>query len=118
MSLLYRALSYIYDHIGTQSPKLSMLGVQPTGFGRYTAGAQLTVGFGPDVPDYAQIAVAASSGWAWGVRAGGVGARPDGPEMFNEAAISKQFTDLMEKAVRVVLEEKRCAVIDCALDLI
>ena len=42
-----------------QSPKMPMLGVHPTGYGSKASGDQLSVGFGPDCPDYAQTAVAA-----------------------------------------------------------
>ncbi|KAF9559714.1 thiamine diphosphate-binding protein [Agrocybe pediades] len=97
-------LTIVLNNGGWNSPRLSMIGVTPAGYGRSTRGDQLTVGFGPDAPDYSQIAVAASSGWAWGARAGGPGGLPQ--------------TGQFSKAVRVVVEEKRCAVVDCALELI
>lgn len=95
-----RAAAALTPRAPPQSPKLSMLGVYPDGLGSKVAGAQLTVGFCPDAPDYAQIAVAA--GGAWGRRVSEAAAM--------EAAV--------REAVRVVLEEKRCAVVDCVLESI
>ena len=43
-----------------------MLGVYPDGMGSTASGQQLSVGFGPEAPDYSQVAVAA--GGAWGKR--------------------------------------------------
>ncbi|KAF9235635.1 thiamine pyrophosphate enzyme, N-terminal TPP binding domain-containing protein [Melanogaster broomeanus] len=59
-------LTIVLNNGGWKSPKLSMLGVHPQGHGSRAVGDQLTVGLGPDCPDYSQIAVAASGGWAWG----------------------------------------------------
>jgi hypothetical protein len=82
-----------------------MLGVHPTGHGsRASSGDALSVGFGPATPDYAQIAVAASAGWAWGT------------------CVSEGGKEALERAVyegvRVVVEERRCAVVDCVLERI
>ena len=77
-----------------------MLGVYPNGLGSAASGNQLTVGFGPDMPDFAQVAVAA--GGAWGKRV---------LEADNVQAS-------LEEAIRVVLEEKRCAVLDVVLESI
>ena len=74
-----------------------MLGIYPTGYGSKASGSRLTVGFGPDIPDYAQIAVAAGGAW---------GRRVSEPAELREA---------VEEAIRVVLEEKRCAVLDCVV---
>jgi hypothetical protein len=90
-----------------QSPKLSMLGVHPMGHGSKASGAQLSVGFGPHSPDYAQIAVAASAGWAWGKRVG------DEDNMGKEALLN-----VIVEAVSVVLDQRRCAVVDCVLESI
>ena len=87
-----------------QSPKFSMLGVYPTGYGSKASGAELSVGFGPHSPDYAQIAVAASAGWAWGKRI---------DEGGREALVH-----VIEEAVNVVLDQRRCAVVDCVLESI
>lgn len=72
-----------------------MMGIYPTGLGSKAVGTRLTVGFGPDVPDYSQIAAAAGGAWA---------RRVSEPEKYRET---------LEEAIRVVLEEKRCAVVDC-----
>ena len=71
------------------------MGIYPQGHGSKAPGSRLSVGFGPDMPDYSQIAAAA--GGAWGRR------------MSEPAKLKETF----EEAIRVVLEEKRCAVIDC-----
>jgi len=84
-----------------------MLGVHPTGHGSKASGAQLSVGFGPHCPDYAQIAVAASAGWAWGKRVG------------DEANRGKEtLLNVIMEAVKVVLDQRRCAVVDCVLESI
>ena len=83
-----------------QSPKYSLLGVYPEGLGSSVSMQQLTVGFGPDMPDYAQVAVAA--GGAWGKR----GEKED------------DLAAALQEAIRVVLEEKRCAVVDCVIESI
>ncbi|RDB15268.1 Benzoylformate decarboxylase [Hypsizygus marmoreus] len=100
-------LTVVLNNGGWKSPKLSMLGVHPTGHGSKAPGSKLSVGFGPDCPDYAQIAVAASAGWAWGKR---VGIAEDKGKLALEGAIAE--------AIRVVIEERRCAVVDCILESI
>lgn len=72
-----------------------MLGIYPNGVGSKAPGTRLSVGFGPDMPDYSQIAAAA--GGAWGRRV-------------SEPA---KFREVIEEAIRVVLQEKRSAVVDC-----
>jgi hypothetical protein len=49
-----------------QSPKLSMLVVHQMGHGSRVSSRDSLSGFGSqvDIPDYAQIAVAVSAGWA------------------------------------------------------
>lgn len=84
-----------------------MLGVHPTGHGSKVSGQQLTVGFGPETPDYSQIAVAASAGWAWGKRVGDA-------ENWGKVALEA----IINEAVKVVIHEKRCAVVDCVLESI
>lgn len=91
-----------------QSPQLSMLRVHPTGHGSKASGAQLSVGFGPHSPDYAQIAVAASAGWAWGKRVG------DRDSSMGREALE----DVIVEAVNVVLDQRRCAVVECVLESI
>ncbi|EGN97798.1 hypothetical protein SERLA73DRAFT_109025 [Serpula lacrymans var. lacrymans S7.3] len=104
-------LTVILNNGGWKSPKLSMLGVYPSGHGSKVLGQQLTVGFGPDMPDYAQIAVAASGGWAWG--------RKVDASTISEGKNPKDaLEEVIAEAVRVVVQEGRCAVIDCVLESI
>ena len=72
-----------------------MLGIYPTGIGSQANGERLSVGFGPDMPDYAQIAAAAGGAWARRVSEPGM------------------FKGVIEEAIEVVITEKRCAVVDC-----
>lgn len=86
-----------------------MVGVHPMGHGSNVIGDQLMVGFGPDCPDYSQIAVAASSGWAWG--------RKISVELATEDRNGQQLLqETIAEAVRVVVEDRRCAVVDCVLE--
>ncbi|KAJ6581669.1 thiamine diphosphate-binding protein [Mycena capillaripes] len=101
-------LTIVINNGGWKAPKMSMLGCHPTGYGsRASSGVELSVGFGPDCPDYSQIAVAASAGWVWGKRVGGDGGN-----------VKEAFNTAIAEAVRVVLEERRCAVLDCVLESI
>jgi len=75
-------------------------GIYPNGYGSKAAVDQLSVGFGPDCPDYSQIAVAASGGWAWGRRV-------------DATASEHVFEEVITEAVKVVVNEGRCAVVDC-----
>ena len=77
-----------------------MLGMHPDGLASKVSAQQLSVSFGPDMPDYAGIAAAA--GGAWGRRV--------------ERAEDIQST--LEEAVRVVVQEKRSAVVDFIIDQI
>ncbi|EPS95543.1 hypothetical protein FOMPIDRAFT_130646 [Fomitopsis schrenkii] len=78
-------LTIILNNGGWASPRLSMLGMHPQGLASKVSARQLTVGFGPEMPDYAGIATAA--GGAWGRR-------------------------IEQEAVRVVIQERRSAVVD------
>ncbi|KAF8184213.1 thiamine pyrophosphate enzyme, N-terminal TPP binding domain-containing protein [Pholiota molesta] len=109
-------LTIVLNNGGWKSPKLSMLGVHPKGHGSSAPGAQLSVGFGPSSPDFSQIAVAASAGWAWGAHIGGP--VDSTPEAQDGHALQKRLESVIQEAVRVVLEEKRCAVVDCILESI
>ncbi|KAF8216676.1 thiamine diphosphate-binding protein [Mycena galopus ATCC 62051] len=101
-------LTIVINNGGWKAPKMSMLGCHPTGFGsRASSGAELSVGFGPHCPDYSQIAVAASAGWVWGKRVGGDGGN-----------VKEELKTAFAEAVRVVLEERRCAILDCVLESI
>lgn len=94
-----------------------MLGVYPNGHGSSVPGTQLSVGFGPASPDFSQIAVAASAGWAWGERLGGP-INLSASEGNYEESFQQKMDSVISEAVRVVLEEKRCAVVDCVLESI
>ncbi|KAJ8583334.1 thiamine diphosphate-binding protein [Rhizopogon salebrosus TDB-379] len=95
-------LTVVLNNGGWKSPKLSMLGVHPEGHGSKATGSQLSVGFGPDTPDYVGIAVAATGGWAWGKR----------------VAVGDPLEETMAEAVRIVVEERRCAIVECVLESI
>ncbi|EPQ54893.1 Thiamin diphosphate-binding protein [Gloeophyllum trabeum ATCC 11539] len=84
-------LTIILNNGGWKSPKVAMLGVYPNGLGSSVHGDRLTVGFGPSVPDYSQIAVAASSGWVYG----------------RKVERRDELEEAIREAVRVVVEEKR-----------
>ena len=75
-----------------------MLGVHPSGFGSRATGQQLTVGFGPEPPDYSGIATAA--GGAWG----------------KKISQASELSDAISQGVNAVIKEKRCAVIDCVIE--
>lgn len=77
-----------------------MKGIYPAGHGSRASGDRLSVGFGPDMPDYGQIAAAAGGAWAAKIELPG-----------SEKSILKE-------AVRIVLEEKRCAVVECVVESI
>lgn len=77
-----------------------MLGVYPQGQGSKATGDKLTVGFGPDAPDYSQIAAAA--GGAWG----------------KQISIASDLQHTISEGIRVVLQEQRCAVVDCIIETI
>lgn len=84
----------------SQSPRLSMLAVHPNGLGSKQAADNLSVGFGPDVPDYAQIAVAAGGAW--------------GKKISNPSEVGTAIRE----AIEIVRRERRCAVLDCVLESI
>jgi acetolactate synthase-1/2/3 large subunit len=87
-------LQIIFNNGGWKSPKLSMLSVHPDGFGSRSKDLPLSF----DMPsDYAGIAAAAGGAYAKSVD-----------------RVSDLDTVLAE-ALRVVREEKRCAVIDVHL---
>lgn len=114
-----------------------MLGVHPHGHGsKALSGEQLSVGFSFDsssspassqsnriCPDYAQIAVAATDGWAWGrkvsvsvaVSDSEIGDVADSVNV-NVKRVLESLKDTLAEAVRVVIEEKRCAVVDCLME--
>jgi thiamine pyrophosphate-dependent acetolactate synthase large subunit-like protein len=65
------------------------------------AAGDLNVSFGPDDslnPDYGKIAEAAGGAWARKVKR------------------QNELEDALKEAIKVVTEEKRCAVLDCWLE--
>ncbi|MET7246752.1 thiamine pyrophosphate-requiring protein [Methylobacterium sp. EM32] len=84
-------LQIVFNNRGWKSPKLSTLAVHPDG---YAARAnQLDTSFEP-APDY--VGIAAAAGGAWGRQVG-------------QAA---EVDEALAEALRVVREERRCAVLD------
>jgi acetolactate synthase-1/2/3 large subunit len=81
----------IFNNRGWKSPKLSALAVHPHGFAAHAN--QLDTSFEP-APDYAGIA--AASGGAWG----------------RQLRDPSEVDAALREALRVVREEKRCAVLD------
>ncbi|BGP11584.1 hypothetical protein JCM10049v2_007494 [Rhodotorula toruloides] len=93
-------LTVVFNNGGWKSPKLSLLGVHPSGLGASGRTSDLNVSFGPSDslnPDYGAIAAAAGGAWHEKVLKAG------------------ELEEQMREAVRVVREEKRCAVLDCWL---
>jgi len=75
-----------------------MLGVHPTGMGSRATSSHLNVTFGPESPDYSQIAVAA--GKAWG----------------KKITHPSEVEGAIREAIAVVQNERRCAVLDVVLE--
>ncbi len=98
MARRYRTpfLQVIYNNRGWRAPKLSMLGVHPDGHGSRARAEDLDVSFDPS-PDYAGIAAAAGGALALMVRT------------------AEELDSALERALRAVREEGRCAVIDAWL---
>ena len=76
------------------------MGVYPDGHGSKANGERLSIGFGPDMPDYSGIAAAAGGAWA------------------KRVADMRELKDAIKEGIRVVIEEKRCAVQDCIIESI
>jgi len=93
-------LTIVLNNGGWASPKLSMLNMHPTGHGSKATMQGLSVGFGPDMPDYSAVATAAGGAW---------GRRVTKPEEIQLA---------IEEAIRVVINEKRSACLDCIIDAV
>ncbi|KAM0786761.1 hypothetical protein ACM66B_002196 [Microbotryomycetes sp. NB124-2] len=94
-------LTIVLNNGGWKSPRLSMLGVHPEGLGSRSSAADLNISFGPlDSlnPDYG--AIAAASGGAWS----------------RKVLKASELDEAMKEAIRVVQEDKRCALLDCWLE--
>ena len=79
---------------------MSHLAVFPSGHGSNFIGDDLTVGFGPTPPDYAGIAAAAGGSWG------------------KKVSQAVELEQAIREGIRVVTEERRCAVLDCVLERI
>ncbi|GAA6059888.1 hypothetical protein JCM10212_005271 [Sporobolomyces blumeae] len=93
-------LTVIFNNGGWKSPKLSMLGVHGNGLGARASAADLNVSFGPTDdfnPDYGAIAAAAGGAW------------------HRKVKTVNELEAAMDEAIRVVVDEKRSAVLDCWL---
>ena len=77
-----------------------MRAVHPDGVGSRATGEKLSVGFGTDNADYAGVAAAAGGAWARRVDKG------------------DDVATVFEEAVRVVKNERRCAVVECVIESI
>ncbi|KAM0752678.1 thiamine diphosphate-binding protein [Meredithblackwellia eburnea MCA 4105] len=93
-------LTIVLNNGGWRSPKLSALRVHPSGAASKVSANDLNVSFGPDAPDYGGIAVAAGGAWAKNVYK------------------AHELADALVEAIKVVREEKRCAVLDCWMERI
>ncbi|KAM0752659.1 thiamine diphosphate-binding protein [Meredithblackwellia eburnea MCA 4105] len=91
-------LTIVLNNGGWKSPKLSLLGVHPNGLASKTSAQDLNVSFGPDAPDYGGIAAAAGGAWA------------------KKVLKVDELDGALKEAIRVVREEKRCALLDCWLE--
>ncbi|KAJ3976037.1 thiamine diphosphate-binding protein [Lentinula raphanica] len=117
-------LTIVLNNGGWRSPKLSMLAVHPEGYGSNAlSGEQLSVGFSFQTgsesspvtshrtsPDYSNIAVAATDGWAWG-RSVSLSSKEVATDV-----VFRNLNETISEAVRVVMQEKRCAVVNCVLE--
>ncbi|TFK88968.1 thiamine diphosphate-binding protein [Polyporus arcularius HHB13444] len=94
-------LMVVMNNRGWFSPKASMRGVHPEGYGTHASGERLSVGFGQSHNvDYSGIAAAAGGAWAKRVQ------RAD------------ELRHVLDEAVHVVIHEKRCAVVECIIESI
>ncbi|MEO8100117.1 MAG: thiamine pyrophosphate-requiring protein [Acidobacteriota bacterium] len=89
-------LTVIFNNGGWRAPRFSMLGVHPDGFGSQER--DLNIAFDPS-PDYSAIAAAAGGAY--------------GRKVENVADVEPAIAE----ALRVIREEKRCAVLDVILSM-
>ncbi|CDO72272.1 hypothetical protein BN946_scf184970.g124 [Trametes cinnabarina] len=94
-------LMIVLNNRGWFSPKYSMRAVYPDGHGSTATGEQLSVGFGKEHnPDYGGIAVAAGGAWS------------------RQVARADELQSVFEEAVKVVMQQRRCAVVECIIESI
>ena len=78
-----------------------MKGVYPTGIGSLASGEKLSVGFGEEHnADFGGIAAAAGGAWA------------------RKVENANELRSVFDEAIKVVLEERRCAVVECVIESI
>lgn len=78
-----------------------MRAVHPDGLGSSVTGEKLTVGFGQEHnADYSGVAAAAGGAWA------------------RQVGRADELKGVFAEAIRVVTQEKRCAVVDCIIESI
>ncbi|KAL7279594.1 hypothetical protein ACG7TL_005999 [Trametes sanguinea] len=94
-------LMIVLNNRGWFSPKYSMRAVHPNGHGSAATGEKLSVGFGQEHnPDYGGVAVAAGGAWS------------------RQVAQANELKSVFEQAVNVVMQERRCAVVECIIESI
>ncbi|KAI9065965.1 thiamine diphosphate-binding protein [Trametes sanguinea] len=94
-------LMIVLNNRGWFSPKYSMRAVHPDGYGSAATGEKLSVGFGQEHnPDYGGVAVAAGGAWS------------------RQVAQAGELKSAFEEAVKVVMQERRCAVVECIIESI
>ncbi|TBU43656.1 thiamine diphosphate-binding protein [Dichomitus squalens] len=93
-------LTIVLNNRGWASPIASMKGVYPEGIGSRVSGERLSVGFGVPSADFGGIAAAAGGAWARKVE------RAD------------EVRSVFEQAMKVVMDERRCAVVECVIQSI
>ena len=87
-------LTIVYNNGGWRAPRFSMLGVHPDGYGSHEP--DINIAFDPS-PDYSGIAAAAGGAYA------------------RKVEKIEEVESAIAQALRIVREEKRCAVLDMVL---
>ncbi|KAI0686997.1 thiamine diphosphate-binding protein [Earliella scabrosa] len=93
-------LTVVLNNRGWYSPKASLRGVHPNGYGSRASGQKLSIGFGHDNVDYGGVAAAAGGAWSRRVER------------------AEELMGTLVEAIQVVRDEKRCAVVECILEAI
>ncbi|RDX48760.1 thiamine diphosphate-binding protein [Lentinus brumalis] len=94
-------LMVVLNNRGWFSPKYSMRAVHPEGHGSHASGEKLSVGFGESHnADYGGIAAAAGGAWAKRVER------------------AEELRRVFDEAIQVVVNQKRCAVVECIIESI
>jgi len=77
---------------------MAMLGLHPNGAASKAKSSHLNVTFGPEQPDYSQIPMAAGGAWGW------------------KTTLPDEVEGAIKDSLKVVLEEKCCAVNDIVIE--